>query len=59
MQLNDAEQELQQAIGALRTSPRSAKVTVSTLIEGAFDKLHAAKAKVIELQELLIADGHV
>jgi hypothetical protein len=58
-QLTEAERELQEAIGAMRMSPRSAKVTVSKLIEGAFDKLHAANAKVLELQKRLIADGIV
>jgi hypothetical protein len=56
--LTESERELQQAIGALRSSPRSSKVTAGALLEAAFEKLHAAKATVIALQDQLVgSDG--
>lgn len=52
-QIGVAEVELARVIRELRAVPRAEKTISSGALEGAFDKLTAARAKVSELKTLL------
>ena len=46
---------LQTLLGDLEAAPRTQKVTVSEVVREAFERLRRAKARLVELQKLLIA----
>ena len=55
-QLTVAEEEFSRVIRALRAAPRAEKTVTNTLIDAALGNLSAAKARVIELKQLIVAD---
>ena len=55
--LADAETELEKAMRAIRVAPRAEKTTISELLEAAFTKLKAARAKLGELETILSERG--
>lgn len=48
-----AEGELEKALGEIRVAPRAEKTTISAIVEAAFDNLKSARAKLVELEQLL------
>ncbi|MDP9152137.1 MAG: hypothetical protein M3O36_19605 [Myxococcota bacterium] len=48
-----AEGELEKALGEIRVAPRAEKTTISAIVEAAFENLKSARAKLVELEELL------
>ena len=56
-QLTEAETELGKTLRAIRSGPRAQKTTISKVVEDAFIKLKAAKAKLFELEKLLASES--
>jgi hypothetical protein len=56
-QLTEAETELGKTLRAIRSGPRAHKTTISKVVEDAFIKLKAAKAKLSELEKLLASES--
>jgi hypothetical protein len=52
-EMAEAEGELELALQEMRGRSRAEKTTVTTVVEAALERLRAAKAAVVELEELL------
>jgi len=53
-EITDAQSELDKVIAAIEALPRAQKVTVSDVVNDAFEKLRAAKGQLEELEKLLL-----
>jgi hypothetical protein len=51
-----AEGDLDRLLREIRVAPRAEKTTISEVVQKAFAELRAARSKLVELQEDLIAD---
>ncbi len=48
-----AESELEKALGEIRVAPRAEKTTISAIVEAAFENVKSARAKLVQLEQLL------
>jgi len=55
-ELAAAESDLERALTEILVAPRAEKVTVSSVVEAAFQKLRAARKRLAEAETLVVAE---
>ena len=55
-QMGAAEADLDRVIRDIRIAPRAQKTTISDALQKAFAELRAARARLVELEQLVVAD---
>lgn len=56
-EMNAAEADLEKLLREIRVAPRAEKTTMSDVVQKAFAELRSAKARLLELEELVVEEA--